>query len=252
MKKNILVKELLFLVLSVVILSSCDTYKHSYRQSNIPDQKVKVADKIGVELVMDDKKIITATSSHRHGSEKAAKDEAYFMAITQNDIHVLVDPIYKVTTSSKILIFGGKSTAEVTGFAGYYRNPRSFQQIQDELNTEKLAREDAELKNALANMQRLKNEGVIAQNAVESSSTQVYGKNNILIKKTTQETSLVDEYISFVQGVKDPSSVDIKSLEFGRENEAKEDETSPISVKTGGLIGKISGKIKNLFNKKQE
>lgn len=50
----------------------------------------------------------------------------------------MVDPIYKTVTSPKILIFGGKSRSTVTGFAGYYENPRSYKEVIDELDAEKL------------------------------------------------------------------------------------------------------------------
>lgn len=95
------------------------TFRNSWKS-------VVIADKIGVELTVDENKVIQASSSKRHRSPNDAKDEAYFNAIVNNNIHVLVDPIYKTETTARILIFGGKSTSIVTGFAGYYKNPKSF------------------------------------------------------------------------------------------------------------------------------
>ena len=113
--------------------TSCSSYKHSYRLSEIPEKSVVIADKICVELRVDENKVIQASSAKRHKSPTDAKNEAYYNAIVNNNIHVLVDPIYKTQTSARILIFGGKSTSTVTGFAGYYENPRSFKEVKDEL-----------------------------------------------------------------------------------------------------------------------
>ena len=52
-------------------------------------------------------------------------EEAYFNAIIENNIDVLVDPIYSVSTTKGFLFFfGGKSEATVNGYAGYYHNAR--------------------------------------------------------------------------------------------------------------------------------
>ena len=68
-------------------------------------------------------KVITATSNKRHKDINLAKDEAYFNAIVDNQIDVLVDPIYTIKKRGRILFFfGGLIEAKVVGFAGYYKN----------------------------------------------------------------------------------------------------------------------------------
>lgn len=68
-------------------------------------------------------KVVSASSNKRHKSTSLAKDEAYFNAIVDNEIDVLVDPIYAIKKRSKILFFfGGYVEAKVVGFAGYYKN----------------------------------------------------------------------------------------------------------------------------------
>jgi hypothetical protein len=68
-------------------------------------------------------KVITATSNKRHKDIDLAKDEAYFNAIVDNQIDVLVDPIYTIKKRGRILFFfGGYAEAKVVGFAGYYKN----------------------------------------------------------------------------------------------------------------------------------
>ena len=68
-------------------------------------------------------KVITATSNKTHKDINLAKDEAYFNAIVDNQIDVLVDPIYTIKKRGRILFFfGGYVEAKVVGFAGYYKN----------------------------------------------------------------------------------------------------------------------------------
>jgi len=68
-------------------------------------------------------KVITATSNKTHRDIDLAKHEAYFNAIVDNQIDVLVDPIYTIKKRGRILFFfGGYVEAKVVGFAGYYKN----------------------------------------------------------------------------------------------------------------------------------
>lgn len=68
-------------------------------------------------------KVITATSNKTHKDIDLAKHEAYFNAIVDNQIDVLVDPIYTIKKRGRILFFfGGYVEAKVVGFAGYYKN----------------------------------------------------------------------------------------------------------------------------------
>jgi hypothetical protein len=228
---------------AVVLLTSCNTYKHSYRQSNIPDTKVNVADKIAVELEMDESKVIRATTTHRHASVQDAKDEAYYNAITQNNIHVLVDPVYRVTTAGKILIFGGKSTAEVIGFAGYYRNPQSLTELEDARKAEKNAEDQEKLDAALANMKMLKDAGAIVQNTSQTATSDVCGKKNCVITKESEETSLVDAYNEFVKGVEDPSSAStVKVLDVA---DSSDEVLEPVDNE--GILAKIKRFFQGLF-----
>ena len=108
----------------ILIMASCSSYSHSYRKADVPDRDLKVADKYVVDINHDFSKVVKAESG-RHSTVKDAIDEAYYKAIVDNNIHVLIDPIYRVETDAKILfIFGGKSRAYVVGFAGFYTNPR--------------------------------------------------------------------------------------------------------------------------------
>lgn len=231
--------------------SSCSSYKHSHRISEIPEKSVVIADKIGVELKVDENKVIQASSSRRHKSPSDSKNEAYFNAIVNNNIHVLVDPIYKTQTSARILIFGGKSTSTVTGFAGYYENPRSFKEVKDELEAEKTKKDQEAFDLAIKQMKQLKDDGIIKSSTttdVASNKTINVDKIDKLqsleittltveaeyeLTKTTETSSLVDEYNAFLKGVANPASV---GIDEGSNENLSQDETTP---KKGGLLGKL-------------
>jgi len=90
--------------------------------------EIKQVDIIAENFVADidlgsEFKVISATSTKRHKDLKLAKDEAYFNAIVDNQIDVLVDPIYSIKKRGKFLFFfGGYVEAKVVGYAGYYKN----------------------------------------------------------------------------------------------------------------------------------
>ena len=114
-------KLLLLTCASALLMSSCVSYKHSYRMSDVGDTSLSVAGPYVADLDVDFTKTVTA-SSKKHATAGQAKNEAYYNAITQNSIHVVVDPIYSVRTARTL--FGAKSSAEITGFTGMYKNAR--------------------------------------------------------------------------------------------------------------------------------
>lgn len=106
---------------TMLVFTSCSTFKHSSRVSSIPENALGQADKIVVDVEVDLGKQVKARSQ-KHSSVKDAKDEAYFRAVVDNNCHVVVDPIYSIKTTKTL--FGSKSMAEIIGFAGYYKNAR--------------------------------------------------------------------------------------------------------------------------------
>ena len=125
------IKKYLFVSGIALLLASCSTTNHSYRLSTIPQKNVISGDVV-VDTKLDLTKKVEATSSLRNSVEEA-KEEAYYKAITQNNIDVIVDPIYEVRTTDRILIFGGKSVAKITGFGANYVNPRTKVEAINEL-----------------------------------------------------------------------------------------------------------------------
>ena len=116
----------IFLSLGVVALSllaSCSTTSHTYRANAIADKPVIAGQNI-VDTKLDLTNKIELTSSKRNTVSEAV-DEAYYKAIVDNNIDLVVDPIFEITTTDKILFWGGKSTAKLTGFGAKYDNSRS-------------------------------------------------------------------------------------------------------------------------------
>jgi hypothetical protein len=110
-------KKVLFFAIVIVFFSSCNVYKHTSRSTSIANNEL-ITNNIVVDVKVEPSKIVTATSGVRESIE-LAKNEAYYKAITEKNIDIVVDPIFEIST------IGTKYTAKVTGYAGYYTNPRS-------------------------------------------------------------------------------------------------------------------------------
>ena len=114
------------IILSLGVMSlllSCSTTSHTYRANGIADKNV-IAGQVVVDTKLDLKTKIEVVSSKRN-TVGEAMDEAYYKAINDNNIDLVVDPIFEITTTDKILFWGGKSTAKLTGFGAKYDNSRS-------------------------------------------------------------------------------------------------------------------------------
>ncbi len=114
-------------------LNSCKSVGYTYRTVDINKENV-LAQQVVVDVKLDVKNKITCTSSKRN-SVAEAMDEAYYKALVDNNIDVVVDPIFEVTTTDKILFFGGKSVAKLSGFGARYENARSKLDVVKELKT---------------------------------------------------------------------------------------------------------------------
>ena len=178
-------------------MSSCVSYKHSYRMSDVGDTSLSVAGPYVADLDVDFTKTVTA-SSKKHATAGQAKNEAYYNAITQNSIHVVVDPIYAVRTARTL--FGAKSSAEITGFTGMYKNARRKSDdaagaIEDEstlfnarlANLKKLAELKA-LTEEEVNVYAVKSGGCCGDGDKSSSA------GPTLLTTTTNKTGLIDSY----------------------------------------------------------
>jgi hypothetical protein len=119
--------------MGLVALNSCSSVAYSYRAVDV-NKKNLITQEVVVDVKLDVKNKISSTSSKRKSVNEAI-DEAYYKAIVDNNIDVVVDPIFEVNTTGKILFFGGKSVAKLTGFGARYENPRNKLEAVKELKT---------------------------------------------------------------------------------------------------------------------
>ena len=111
-----------FIVASFV-LSACSSYSYTSRSTMVNRENIQTTAMI-VDVRPDFSKRI-ATESHRCKTLSEAREEAKYLAVTGNKCDVIVDPVFKIECKSR------KYKAYLTGFAGYYQNPRTlFEDIQ--------------------------------------------------------------------------------------------------------------------------
>jgi len=97
------------------------------------DRKNFMVTPVVADLNVDFSKKISATSEKKK-TVNAAKDQAYYKAVTENGIDVLVDPIYNIEQTDKILFWGGKVTASISGFGAKYTNTRKLNDVVRDYN----------------------------------------------------------------------------------------------------------------------
>ena len=128
-------KRLILSIFALAALASCKTYSHSSRDIDLDSKNVEATSFV-VDVEPNFSSRIKGSSTKKHTVEKSAKEEAYYNAIIDNNVDIIVDPVYSVTTTKKFLLFfGGKSEAIVYGYAGFYKNSKNAGQAkQDDLN----------------------------------------------------------------------------------------------------------------------
>jgi hypothetical protein len=124
-------KKVLFYLPIVLIISSCSSTSYTYRENYIDSNPI-IATDVVVDLKVDFDNKIESVSGSRKTLEQA-KAEAYYKAIAQNKIDVVVDPIFETTTESGFLFVGDKYSVKLMGFGAHYVNPRSKLEALKEL-----------------------------------------------------------------------------------------------------------------------
>ncbi len=127
MKKNY-ISIVLLVVFAALTFSSCLTTSYEIRGLGIDDQPV-ISSPTLVDVRVDmskrikyaDQDFVKYSSSSMEQTEKMALAAAKYACITENNIDILVDPIYKIQFKGK-----KKAKIELTGLAGYYDNARSI------------------------------------------------------------------------------------------------------------------------------
>ena len=111
------------IAVAAFVMSSCASFSYTSRSEAINRQDINGTAMI-VDVRPDFSKRI-ATESKRCKTIGEAREEAKYLAVTNNKCDVIVDPVYKIEKRS------GKYKAYLTGFAGFYENARTlFQDVQ--------------------------------------------------------------------------------------------------------------------------
>ena len=145
-------KKTIFSLLLVSIMSSCSFYKYTNQDSLEPDRVNTISNNVSltankdfaVDVRIDLDKIVTGVSQN-HADENDARNEAYYNCIVENDIDLVIDPLYKKITNEAPgifkLLYKNQYRFEIRGYAGYYENPRdarneTLQNLKDQLAIE--------------------------------------------------------------------------------------------------------------------
>ena len=132
-------KKILFaLCAGALVLTGCSTYQYSARQASINRQDIQATPSV-VDVRSDFNKRIEVTSAWQVTKDDAMS-ECRYMAITENKIDVVVDPIFKIEYRPMKLTKKYKAT--LIGFAGYYTNSRTQKEDMEAIS--KFSREDIE------------------------------------------------------------------------------------------------------------
>lgn len=115
MKKLSIFVAVLF---AAILMSSCSTYTFTSRSTEIEKQKIATSSLV-VDIRPDFAQRINVESGRWKTAQEAC-NEAKYLAVTANNCDVIVDPIYKIEKR------GSKFKAYLTGFAGYFQNPRTL------------------------------------------------------------------------------------------------------------------------------
>lgn len=119
--------QILVVAVLAMIATGCTTYSYTSRSVSIAQSMDVQPTTTLVDVRPDFNKRINVSSSWCKSTQEAM-GEVKYKAINENNIDIVVDPIYKITTK------GRKCMVTLTGFAGYYVNPRTMMQDIQQLN----------------------------------------------------------------------------------------------------------------------
>jgi len=240
---------LIFLV-SAAFLTSCVSMKHTYRTQDVQPSGIMVADNYVADLDINFKKSISGETSRQHKSESQAKQEAYFNAISDNNVHVLVDPIYSVSSTKRL--FGSTSTAKVFGFGALYENPRiagagaegtSSATVSDRLGQlERFAKIDG-VQGGLTDASYAIDTRPCCDGNTDGTDGSSFGSTHLL-HASENATSLVDEFEKFLNLTEDGSGSSVE-LNVGMNVQNTKSEKGFLSKLASNTLGRlpIIGKI---------
>ena len=232
------------IIICVFFLASCTSFKHTPQSQIEPTRVNEITNHVGlvankqfaVDVRVDLDQIVTGASAN-HPTPQEARNEAYYNCIVNNNIDLVVDPLYKSVEIAAPgffkFLYKNKYKYEIRGFAGFYENPtdarnQALEAAQEELALKKaqlaidkiaFEREDALFKMRGKNLNTLSKIGPSAKetkssymiesekgccpennsNVVVNANSSGSGFGNVHLLHTSEnQSSLVDEYLRLV------------------------------------------------------
>lgn len=127
MKKNIF--TFVAVIIAVLLFTSCKSVSYQARNVDVINRNI-VSSPTVVDINVDLTKRVSYSDQYfvkypqaigKNQVEECALQAARYNCIMQNNIDVVVDPVYKISFKGK-----NKAKIELTGIAGYYKDPRSI------------------------------------------------------------------------------------------------------------------------------
>ena len=131
-------KKILTFAVCAFLFASCTVYQYTGRDAAVNRQDIQATPTI-VDVKADFSKRVSATSDWQRTKEDAMA-QARYKAITENNIDIVVDPIYEIQFRAHKARKKYKVT--MTGFAGSYANART--PVEDIETIKKYSREEIE------------------------------------------------------------------------------------------------------------
>ena len=229
-------KRYLYILTLVFALYSCSVTKHTYRDVQVNKKNI-ITDDVVVDVKVDITKPIKSSSSKRN-SEDDARNEAYFKAITENNIDLVIDPIFEVSTSGKFLFFGGKSVAKLSGFAGYYSNPRNKRDVVKELQAIKIQDVESFEKLYFPNLVGSKKVKSEAVSSVKFTSLKILKSGVNSVPRSNETLSVLKKFSFAVYSSNNCFNSDFKNNGFAIGSSYDFNPNKKIGIKIDGIYSK--------------
>ena len=131
-------KKILTIAICAMTFASCTVYQYTGRDAAINRQAFQATPTI-VDVKADFNKRVTATSDWLR-TEEDAMAQCRYIAITENKIDIVVDPVYQIQVRPHKI--RKRYKVVLSGFAGYYTNART--PMEDIETVKKYSREEIE------------------------------------------------------------------------------------------------------------
>ena len=155
-----------------------------------------------------------------------------------NYIDLVIDPIFEVSTSGKFLFFGGKSVAKLSGFAGYYSNPRNKRDVVKELQAIKIQDVESFEKLYFPNLVGSKKVKSEAVSSVKFPSLKILKSGVNSVPRSNETLSVLKKFSFAVYSSNNCFNSDFKNNGFAIGSSYDFNPNKKIGIKIDGIYSK--------------